>query len=72
MGNNFRRNQPEKEDAVPTKRVVIVGASFAGLFLTKKLIKLLSATAKIEGRVEIVLVDKNEYFENTCSIPYAL
>ena len=50
--------------------MVIVGASFAGLFLTKKLIKLLSSAG--ERRVEIVLVDKNEYFENTCSIPYAL
>jgi NADH dehydrogenase FAD-containing subunit len=52
--------------------VVIVGASFAGLFLTRKLIKLLGATAESEGRVEIVMVEKNEYFENTCSIPYAL
>ena len=72
MGNTLWRSQPANEEAVPTKRVVIVGASFAGLFLTKKLIKLLSATAESVGRVEIVLVDKNEYFENTCSIPYAL
>lgn len=49
---------------------MIVGASFAGLFLTKKLIKQLSTEG--ERRVEILLVDKNEYFENTCSIPYAL
>ena len=67
MGNTLRGRYPEKEE--PT-RVVIVGASFAGLFLTKKLIKLLSSAG--ERRVEIVLVDKNEYFENTCSIPYAL
>lgn len=52
--------------------MVIVGASFSGLFLTKKLIKLLSAAGGGESRVEIVLVDQNEYFENTCSIPYAL
>jgi len=40
MGNNLRGGHPEKEDAA---RVVIVGASFAGLFLTRKLIKLLGA-----------------------------
>lgn len=59
-------------EAVLTRRVVIVGASFAGLFLTKKLIRLLGAAAESMGRVEILLVDKNEFFENTCSIPYAL
>ncbi|TNV78795.1 hypothetical protein FGO68_gene804 [Halteria grandinella] len=49
------------------KQIVIVGASFAGLFLAKKLIKLHS---KIP--LQITFLDKNSYFELITSLPGAL
>jgi NADH dehydrogenase FAD-containing subunit len=45
-----------------------VGASFAGLFLAKKLIKLLNAKPN-DSVVEIVIIDRNDYFEFICSMP---
>jgi NADH dehydrogenase FAD-containing subunit len=41
---------------------VIVGASFAGLFLLKKLIK------GLKTPLQVTLIDKNSYFELTTSV----
>eukprot|EP00347_Sterkiella_histriomuscorum_P009521 403340890 len=44
------------------KKIVIVGVSFAGIELTKKLINL-----DKDQQFEILLIDKNEYFEFVCT-----
>jgi NADH dehydrogenase FAD-containing subunit len=44
------------------KKVVIIGASFAGLTLAEKL----------WDKFNVILIDKNEYFEYVCTNPRAL
>jgi NADH dehydrogenase FAD-containing subunit len=44
------------------KKVVIVGASFAGLTLAEKL----------WDKFNVILIDKNEYFEYICTMARAL
>ena len=45
---------------------MVVGASFAGIYATKKLV-----LADKEELFDILLIDKNEFFEYICTNKYA-
>jgi len=51
------------------KRIVIVGGSFSGQMITKKLVELDGGQTLAQGgNLEIVIIDKNEHFEYICQI----
>ena len=51
----------------PRKRIVIIGASFAGHNLAKGLIQC-DLQGSQGNALEIILIDKSEHFENNCGL----
>jgi NADH dehydrogenase FAD-containing subunit len=72
MGNNIV--QPKEflfqKQELKVKKIVIVGASFAGLFLCKKLIKGFNKQGQLNHQIEIVLIDRNSFFEFICAMSH--